>query len=756
MSSLLTIAGIEVGKAVAKSIFKLWVKDDALSDMSANLVDLVGSKTSDPMVQRRGDREFQDIADKISEEIVPVLERDGAHLDEGERAAVAHAVAETLNKSRLSRDLLLERNLQPTQLEQHVRAANPNATRDLSEAATQLYNRIIKECCTYIVDIATQLPAFNERTFAELLKRGDQIGKKVDEALAELRKIGENLDPSKAADRFEKDYRESVARNLDVLNLIGADVSLLNRRHKLSVAYISLSVAQTIAESFQKVDEDEYHVKGRRDADYEHDDEDEDEDEDRDITLPVETVLASSKRLLIQGMAGSGKTTLLQWIAVRAATNSFEGELAKWNGKLPFYIRLRQYANAKLPRPKDFPEFAASAIFDTMPERWIHEILKAGRAIVLVDGVDEVSAVQREEVHSWLRDLIGSYGECTFVVTSRPHAIEEGWMNHESFGDAMLQDMEMGDIYHFIEHWHEAVRQELQTDEEKRELEPLAEHLKEQVRRTRAIQKLATNPLLCAMLCALNRERRQQLPVNRIELYEACSSLLLERREKESKIDLSDYPALSYGQKQRLLQDLAYWMIHENLSEARIEDVDQRFAQRLVDMPNIAQEVTGKKVRKLLVERAAVLREPVAGRLDFTHRTFEEYFAAQAITSAGEIEELIARADDDQWREVIILTAGFVTKPLCEQLVLGLIERGDEEEGLRYQLHLIAVACLETAIELGAEVRAQVEERLSRIVPPKNITNAKALAEADELAIKYLDKKRLMRGVVVQWNRKVV
>jgi len=39
------------------------------------------------------------------------------------------------------------------------------------------------------------------------------------------------------------------------------------------------------------------------------------------------------------------------------------------------------------------------------------------------------------------------------------------------------------------------------------------------------------------------------LPVNRIELYRVCCSLLLERREKESRIDLSDYPALTYDQK---------------------------------------------------------------------------------------------------------------------------------------------------------------------------------------------------------------
>ncbi len=72
------------------------------------------------------------------------------------------------------------------------------------------------------------------------------------------------------------------------------------------------------------------------------------------------------------------------------------------------------------------------------------------------------------------------------------------------------------------------------------------------------------------MLCALNRDRRQQLPADRIELYEACCLLLLERRDKERKVDLSEYPVLSYRQKRLLLEDLAYWMMKNNYSEAAL------------------------------------------------------------------------------------------------------------------------------------------------------------------------------------------
>jgi len=716
---------IEVGSAIAKSILKLWLKDSTIAqDVTSSLVDLIKSRTSDVIAQQRGRRQFEEIGEKVAESLIPIFEVEGARFDEGTRTAVAYSVAETFNTSKITSELLVESNLDPTRLEKHIIVTHPTAAGLLGEAATAFYLRIIRESCTYIVDIASHLPSFTERSFAEVLKRQDEIIHKCNEILEDLRKMREQLDPRIETERFEIEYRQAVARNLDVLQLTGTDVSLTNRRHQLSVAYITLSVMKKLL-PFRTIGTSSNGSQA---------------DIRRDIVL-VDTALADSHRLLIRGSAGSGKTTLLQWIAVRASTRTFQGKLLEWNNSLPFYIRLRHFVQSDLPRPEAFPGFVAPAIADTMPRGWVHLALKSGRAIVLVDGVDEIPVSRREDVHTWLTDLMETYKEARFIVTSRPHVIEEGWMSHEGLSDAELQSMGLTDIYLFIDHWHEAVRQELYTDEEKNELRPLAEQLKENVRHNPAIRTLATSPLLCAMLCALNRERRQQLPVNRIELYKACCALLLERRDKESRVDLSDYPELSYSQKQRLLEDLAYWMMQENLSAATISAVDERFTSKLAQMPGISQETTGAQVRRMLVERAGIIREPVEGQIDFTHRTFQEFFAAQAALDAMDIGMLVAKAGNDKWREVIILAAGLASKAMCEQLIQGLIKRGDQEKKYRYQLHLIAVSCLETAVELGPEVKAEVEKRLRKLVPPKNMTDAKALAAAGELAVNHLAKR---------------
>src|SRR5712692_7143337 len=131
---------IEVGAAIAKSILKLWVKDSTLGDdISSSLIDLFKSRTSDALAQRRGQRQFETIGEKVGESLLPLFESESARLDEGDRTAVAIAVAEAFNKSKLSSELLAERNLEPTKLAKHVLTTQPTATRDFSAAGTALY-----------------------------------------------------------------------------------------------------------------------------------------------------------------------------------------------------------------------------------------------------------------------------------------------------------------------------------------------------------------------------------------------------------------------------------------------------------------------------------------------------------------------------------------------------------------------------------------------------------------------------------------
>lgn len=757
---LIETLSIEVGSSIAKSILKLWLKDsNILSDAATSILDVLKARTTDRLAQQRGERLFREIGEKVGENLLIVFEAEGAKLDEGSRTSVALAVMETLDK--VSSAVLVQYQLEPSKLAKYL-LKHPVATQGFNEAEQSLFKRIIEETCEYIVDIASQLPVFTEHAFAEVFKRQDQILELVEKTLLEVQRIREHLNPDAEAARFELEYRRAVIRNLDTLDLFGIDFATANRRHRLSVAYVTLSVDQRSTQNAASrpsisvsahinVEQSSNDVYKEKQA-YEELDEVEfaqAEDEEKRNIVSVETALASSPRLLIRGLAGSGKTTLLQWIAVNAAAQSFAAPLTHWNNRIPFYIRLRQCVQSELPTPETFPKFISPVIMDLMPKGWADAQLASGlpphrhvssRAIVLIDGLDEVPAFQRDEIRKWLENLVGMYPQAIFIVTTRPHAVEEGWMDKHSFSDAELQPMEINDIHTFIDHWHTAVAEDIYDEEAKITLFSYAQHLKDEVETSRSKRNLATNPLLCAMLCALNRERRQELPSDRIELYEACCQLLIERRDKERRIELTDYPAhvLKYNQKRLLLEDLAYWFIRNDWSEVEVDVADERFSRRLQNMFSIPEDISGADVRRFLVERSNIIREPVVGHIDFTHRTFQEFLAARAALDEGDIGVLIEHANNDQWSEVIVLASGLAPRKIRERLIRKLIARGDVEEESQYKLHILAVSCLESSLELEQHLKKEVQKRLGALVPPRDLAQAQALAAAGELAAPYL------------------
>jgi len=541
-------------------------------------------------------------------------------------------VANSLRLADINPELLADQNLQPTKLATYIKSVHPNATETFSAKEAALYERIITEASQSIIDVASQLPNFNERIFAEILIRETQlldITAQVLKVVEGIRAESQRSNEGTNAKQFEELYRRAVARELDVLQLFGADLSTSSKRHNLSVAYITLSVKHDEKDAASVPNRIGRHVN-------------------------VDDALGSSMRLLLRGQAGSGKTTLLQWIAVRSATNTFADNLSHWNGFVPFFIRLRECADGSFPRPELFPGLVAPTISAMMPDHWVHQKLLAGNAIILVDGVDEVPDYQREVVRTNLKQLVAMFPKARYIVTARPHAAIEGWMADQGFDDAELQPMELPNIYNFIDHWHNAVQEQVETEIEKNEIVGLAEDLKVVLHASRSLRNLATSPLLCAMLCALHRDRHSQLPSDRIELYEACCHMLIERRDIERKVRLTEYPTLQYRQKKAILEDLAYWMLKNNWALVSSSRAKEHLTTTIEHMPGIPTTTLSDGVLKLLVERSGVVREPVQGQLDFTHRTFQEFLAARAILDAGDLGLLLQNAARDQWREVIV------------------------------------------------------------------------------------------------------
>lgn len=717
-----------VGPAVAKLLLKLWLRDSSVAtDTATDLVDLFSPTVANVFAKKSGARQLEEIGERIAESLEPVF--NDFTFTKDVQAGVVAEVAQTLENAHLSADILAQEDVDAGRLSAYLKATRPNAVRSHSSPFQALYGRLIDEVAKYIVNIASRLPGFTENTLSEILRRERTLVETAAHVLREIEVIKEESRRANSNERaawFEEEYRLGTANKLDRLELFGVHVTGPNRSHRLSVAYVSLSVVEDVRGSQHSYSPSEVVINAESQG--------------------VHQALLASPRLVLRGQAGSGKTTLLKWVAVNCTRRTFEASLEPWNELLPFFIPLRACTEGPFPRPEQFPSLLLPSIAGEMPDGWVHQHLRSGRGILLIDGVDEVPSHRRYELTEWLREVASTFPLARMVVTSRPSAVSEEWLRAEKFTDLELQPMDLTDIEVFLEHWHAAVREELQYDEEKEKLIPLQKNLWRLIRENKAVRELATSPLLCAAICALNRERNEQVPSDRIELYEACCHMLLEGREKEQRLAVrSEYPALTFRQSMFFLEDVAYWMLRNGWSLAEKDTIAERISRHLprVDLPS---GMDSKRILAYFVDRSGLVREPAAGRIDFTHRTFQEYLAARAIVAEGDVGVLRDKADDDQWAEVIALAAGVAAGTFRDNLLRELIARGDAEPGKRHQIHLLAVACLETAVDIDPQVRKAILHRLEAVVPPRSITEAKAVASAGDLAVPFLKSHRRFKS----------
>jgi hypothetical protein len=504
----------KLGPPIAEFLLKHYISEVAAAS-GKGLLDIAAGRITDEENQRVAVRQFEDIGDKVVRRLLPLFE----NVENVSAEAVAYEVGLTL-AANLSAEFFLERDLDPAKLGIALRAARPLARGMFSQEEISLYESSLDEAIRYMVGVAQNLPRFEVQAAATALGRLSRIGgdlEKVLGGIARIERLVQQTDAGETTRRYEADYRQAVQRNLDYLELFGADISPEAQRHSLSVGYVSLNLTSSTA--------------GRAPATHSAD----------SLTL---LLAVGHGRLLLRGDAGSGKSTLLRWLAIetasgrplyssavrnwlihaseraisadagsskdfraRAALLRFlaietapgrqlqRSEVRNWladvrssiidysqinftlhvpvgagsqalvqhifgNGRIPFLIRLRDCSNGTLPAPEDLPPLIANEI-GRPPVDWVKSVLDEGNGLLLLDGVDEVPDQRRETVRRGLEALTGRYPKNQFVVTTRPAAVPEGWLASGGFVEASINPMSPPDRAEFIRRWHAAVSDEL-------------------------------------------------------------------------------------------------------------------------------------------------------------------------------------------------------------------------------------------------------------------------------------------------------
>ncbi|MGK7901771.1 MAG: NACHT domain-containing NTPase [Hormoscilla sp.] len=364
--------------------------------------------------------------------------------------------------------------------------------------------------------------------------------------------------------------------------------------------------------------------------------------------------LKKFQKLVVLGKPGSGKTTFLRRVAILNIHGHFLPD------HVPVFIPLADFA-ADRKQP---------SLLDYIIEHWQNrggispettkELLRRGRVLVLLDGLDEVKEADSERVIRSVEAFTHQFMENHFAITCRIAARE---YTFKSFTEVEVADFKDAQIKDFADKWFSARRDKHKTCKS-------AEEFLQQLEAHPRMQQLATSPLLLTLLCLVFEDSGRFME-SRADLYKEGIDLLLFKWD--SREHNLQRPRVYSGLGPRRIRSLLGQIAKDTLEreekffrERHIECWIGDFIRNLpeaktdpealrVDSHQVLESIGGYG---LLIERSQKL-------WSFSHLTFHEYFAADAIAERCNpdmpddpvLNQLVSHLCDRRWREVFLLTS---------------------------------------------------------------------------------------------------
>ncbi|QTA82797.1 Sulfatase-modifying factor enzyme domain-containing protein [Desulfonema limicola] len=463
-----------------------------------------------------------------------------------------------------------------------------------------------------------------------------------------------------------------------------------------------------------------------------------------------------NRQLVILGDPGSGKSTFVNHLALCLGCHIHD-PYAGWIDRLkgwpdneanavPVLVVLRDFARwlagDETPEPRLLWKFIVSRLEAKnlgFASDAIHKVLENGRAVVLLDGLDEIpTQAQKSFVRDAVAAFAGRYENSRFIVTCRVLSYQDPAWQLKDFPVFELAPFNDEMISRFIDAWYsELVRiGELRNEQQ----ENMTWKLKNAVKKS-DLRRLAENPLLLTVMALVNTHKGE-LPEARALLYEDTVDILLWRwdqlksesektrpRLKElirdadrTDVDLKKvlwklaFQAHEQGGKDKedVLADIKEWQLVKALSELH--------PAKSMDWAN--------QVIETIKYRAGLLIEREPGLYSFPHRTFQEYLAGAYLSSQGNFAETASSlaGQGNFWREVILLATGRLVylsgdldKPLA--LVYELCHSLDKKnEAAWHKIWLAGDVLLETGLNriqdsaMGRDLYKKVQQELVNLV----------------------------------------
>jgi energy-coupling factor transporter ATP-binding protein EcfA2 len=460
--------------------------------------------------------------------------------------------------------------------------------------------------------------------------------------------------------------------------------------------------------------------------------------------------IAEARRVLLMGGPGAGKTTFLRWLAYLVATQRHQE--GPWHRVVPFYLSLRRFAGTPLPAgPEELLEVTAPMLRTGKPADWVSGLFDEGRAMLLVDGLDELVAEERENAKRWLEMFVRSYRDARYIVSTRPSAVGETWFadTDDSLGLVRfdLLGLSSGGLQRVIDRWYAAALKRETDPRQQAWLSDCSTRLWEGLSTRPNLRSLVSSPLLAGLICALYRQNNQYLPRTRRELLEQALDLLLERwdhtKTGETTPSVEDELRLNRAQKRVLLERIAATMVRGSELTVSMADAVKRLRRAMTGLRS--EDEQPEPVLRHLMVRTGLIREVRHDQrleIEFVHRTFRDYLAANEMVKAGDLGMLVSHAHEDSWYEVVFMAAAQAREREVAELLTRMLKRAGVRgtaKDVANRLKLVAAACLGYADVVDPDqVRVDVQEATQGLIPPTAVEAAELLAKAGPFVVDLL------------------
>lgn len=351
-------------------------------------------------------------------------------------------------------------------------------------------------------------------------------------------------------------------------------------------------------------------------------------------------VVAKNTNLMVVGKPGSGKTTYLQ----RVVTECNAGKLQAH--RIPVLIRLRDFV-------KDGRE-VLYALKPYLEKFWqlsdSESLLKQGRVLVLLDGLDEVTGEDGKNITNEIKWFARHYPQVQVIVTCRTQSQESRF---ERFDYVEVAEFDKGQVRSFSEHWFKAV-----IGDELVRLRKAQEFLEQLFwESNKPIRDLAITPILLNLTC-LVYHHTGKFYSKRSKLYEEAFELLLEWWDKSREIERDEiYRDLSAERKSKLLNYLAMKKFEQTqyvlFEQTEIEGYIAEFLE--------IKQRDSRAVLRAMEAQHGLLIERAQKVWSFSHLTFQEYFTAKWFAEdRADCQGLANHITEKRWREVFLLATGMM------------------------------------------------------------------------------------------------